>query len=78
MIGCAIKAPRQPLRDRLACLPPQRRGVGEMGIERMRQAHLIVRKFMEVAIGKDRCLDIREQPIFDVRADRLDCVERKR
>jgi len=52
--------------------------MGEMRIERMRQAHLTIRKLMEVAVRKRGRLKIREQPIFDVRADRLDRVESQR
>ena len=43
----------------------------------MRQAHLTI-KLMEIAV-RERCrLKIREQPIFNVRADRLDGVESQR
>src|SRR5215472_83357 len=52
--------------------------MSEMGIERMRQAHLAIRKLMEVAVRKRRRLKIREQPVFDIRADRLDRVESQR
>ena len=44
----------------------------------MRQAHLAIRKLMEVAVRKCRRLKIRDQPIFDVGADRLDRVESQR
>jgi hypothetical protein len=42
------------------------------------QAHLTIRKLMEVAVRKRRRLKICEQPIFDVGADRLDRVESQR
>ena len=42
---CIIKAPGQPFRYRLACLLPKRRRLGEVGTERMRQAHLTISKF---------------------------------
>ena len=49
-----------------------------MGIEPMRQPNLTIRKLDEVAIRKDRRLEIREQPVFDVRADGLDRVRSER
>jgi hypothetical protein len=52
--------------------------MGEMGIEWMRQANLTIRKLMEVAVRKRGRLKIREQPIFDERADRLNRVESER
>jgi hypothetical protein len=52
--------------------------MGEMRIEWMRQANLTIGKLMEVAICKDRCLKISEQPIFDVGANGLDRIESER
>ena len=52
--------------------------MSEMGSERMRQAHLTIRKLVEIAVRKRGRFKIREQPIFDVGPDRLDRVESQR
>jgi hypothetical protein len=54
-----VKAPSQPFRNWFGCLSPQGGSMGEMGSERMHQAHLTIRKLMEIAVRKRGRLKIR-------------------
>ena len=46
-----------------------------MGIERMGQANLAVRKLGKVAVCKGGSFEIAEQPVIDLRTGRLNRVE---
>ena len=77
-LSCAHKAFLEPVRDRLAYLTPQRRGMGKMCIERVRQPDLAVAQFGEVAVGKGRIDEIAGQPKIHIRTQRLNTVESQR
>jgi hypothetical protein len=49
-----------------------------MGIERMCQANLAIRKLSKVAVCKGGSFEIPEEPVVDMRTGRLDCVESQR
>ena len=66
--GRAQKVFFEPVRDRLGYLAPQCRGMGEMGVERVRQPDLAVAQLREVAIGEHGPGQIASKPVIDVGA----------
>ena len=76
--GRAADAIRKPARNRLARVLPKSPTMGEVRSERMCQANLAIREFGKIAIGKGGRGEIREQPVIDVGAHRLNRVESQR
>ena len=76
--GRLIEGVREPTRHRLACLSPHHRGMSQMRIERMGQAHLTIRKLGKVAVRKHGGAEIGDEPVIDIRPHRFDRVERER
>ena len=76
--GRAADAIRKPARNRFARVLPKSRTMGQVRGEGMCQANLAIRDFGKIAVGKGGRGEIREQPIIDVGARRLNCIQSKR
>ena len=52
--------------------------MGEVGIERVRQANLAIRKLSKVAVRKDGGAEVGDQPVINIGAHGFNHIERQR